>query len=255
MAESIWFASERARDLLVENGLSNLEQAFCMGQVLEGSHRHLGSRHAHKEVVRLQLLREGAEEVVFIKRQWRRDRWLPRPTDIRRGMAFRSVPFCEWRGLTALRGIGVDAAEPLALFQAQWSVRSAVVTRAVVGTSSLTELLRNEMTLHHDAIAKLSESALHVIHRIQDSGYAWLSMKAKHFYPSPLLNGRFAMSVIDCEGVYPHASSREQGRDYSAFVRSVPKTEAGARFLAALSKADEHPDIIRLNSSFTRKAA
>lgn len=255
MAETAWFASELARHLLCDNGISTLEEAFSVGQPLEGSRRRLGSRHKHKEVVRVELFREGVAEAVFIKRQWRRDRWVPRPVDVLRGMAFHSVPFCEWRGLNALRAIGVDAAEPLALFQTRWSIRSAVVTRAVIGASSLAEVLRGETALDPDDLPELSASVLAVIRRIQDSGYAWLSMKAKHFYPLLTLNGRFAISVIDCEGVYPGATLRERSRDYAGFVNSLPKTDAAGRFLAALVELDQQPAVVKLNPVFTRKAA
>ncbi|MEE8452547.1 MAG: hypothetical protein V3R99_11555, partial [Thermoguttaceae bacterium] len=118
------FGSQAALNLLSANGLVDLETVFDCGEVIPCRHQVKG--------VAVATLRDGDRPVrVFIKKQWRRSRLIPRLPDLRFGKAFSSYPLCEWRGLLRFRRLGLDTAEPLALFRHRWHpCRAAVVTGA-----------------------------------------------------------------------------------------------------------------------------
>src|SRR4051794_22381429 len=86
------FASDEVRRLLVANGISNLASAFQVGESLDDEHARRATRHAERRVVRLDLGDTNGTTTVYIKRQWKRERWLPRPTDIRHRIGVQCSP-------------------------------------------------------------------------------------------------------------------------------------------------------------------
>ena len=221
---NVWYASSDAQRLLTSAGLNSIDDAFRIGQPLEGMRRLKGSRHEYKEVVIANLARDNLSSQIYIKRQWRRERLLPRWTDVRRKRFTFGCPVAEWQGLMRLRSVGISAAEPLALFRQSWcSARSAILTRAVPAAHSLNELLDLGIvqTLHTDQAISLAGAVLHTIEQIQAAGLGWRSMKAKHFYPELLDTGEWRVWLIDCEGVYARASRRDRSKDRRRFLESL----------------------------------
>lgn len=223
MSDCSQFASAEIAALLRANGLDSLDDAFRLGEAVDAAHQQRASRHLNKRVVRLEL--RGARGVVtpvYIKRQWRRERWLPRVTDLRHRINLFCSPIHEWQGLRILQEAGFQVSEPLAVFCRGWGlVRGAVVTRAVPPESSMADLLLSgsllEMTIpRRDA---LIEAAAGVAARLHRARLSWRSMKAKHFYPEELADGSWRIWLIDCEGVYRWASRRDCRREWHTFLR------------------------------------
>src|SRR5205085_9853670 len=117
--------------------------------------------------------------------QWSRDRWLPRPTDIRHRIGLQCSPIHEWRGLRMLQAAGFHVSEPLAVFWRGWGFsRGAVVTRAVPPAHSMADMLLSGELEQMDAAkrASLIDAAAKVVARLHRARISWRSMKAKHFY-------------------------------------------------------------------------
>jgi hypothetical protein len=223
MAEQSRFASEEVKELLVANGLCNLETAFELGEPVDDLHQRRASRHQFKRVVTLELNAAGGPVRVYIKRQTAPDRWLPRLTDLRHGFGFLCTPINEWRGLRTLKGLGLAVAEPLAVFWQGWGVRrGAVVTRAVPPKYSLSDLIVRGELDQFTAVRResLIEAAILVIERLHRAGLAWRSMKPKHFYPEQLPGDQWRIWLIDCEGVYRSAGHRGFRRGWRDFLHS-----------------------------------
>jgi hypothetical protein len=234
------FASQEVEQLLSANGLADLNSAFELGEPLGDLHEGRASRHEYKRVVKLDLAAPDGVTRVYIKRQWRRERWLPRPTDIRHRIRLKCSPVHEWRGLRLLQGAGFCVAEPLALFWQGWGFsRGAVVTRAVPPQYSLADLIQiGEL----DAMApqrriSLIEASAKLIARLHRARISWRSMKAKHFYPEETSPCNWRIWLIDCEGVYNRATRRDCQREWGVFLRFVTPRMHDLRkaFLAAYS--------------------
>src|SRR5262249_2399262 len=143
-AGRVWAASDRARDLLEANGLRDIADVFACGEPLDGIRATYGNRHAHRGVVRARLHERGQTQVVYIKKQGGRGRWLPRWPDLKDGTTWLTMPEREWRGLALLRAIGLDTAEPLALFTAgRFSPQTAIITQATPPARDLLEMIEN----------------------------------------------------------------------------------------------------------------
>lgn len=224
------FASPGAQELLTVHGLVDLSAALTLGQPVAERHQRRAQRHAHKQVVCLPIESAGGSDFLYIKRQTRRTRLVPRWTDLRRGVGLWSSPMCEWRGLHLLRSAGFDAAEPLGLF---WSGRgwsqAAIVTRAVPPRLSLTDMILEGVITSFTAEERTSlvDAVWRVIAQLSNARLAWRSMKPKHFYPQPLGNRSWKMWLIDCEGVHARASSRDLHRCRENFFASLDSTQAG----------------------------
>ena len=240
MSHHCCFASAEVERLLAANGLRDLEAAFRVGEPLDDLHEARARRHEFKRVFKFDL--NGPEGVtrVYIKRQWRRERWLPRPTDIRHRIAVKCSPIHEWRGLRILQNAGFFAAEPLALFWRGWGFsRGAVVTRAVPPRVSLADLI---LSGEFEAMAPerrnpMIEAAANVIARLHRTHISWRSMKAKHFYPEEIAPGTWRIWLIDCEGVCRRATRRDCQREWRAFLKYIAARAPALReaFLAAYS--------------------
>ena len=169
---------------------------------------------------------------VYIKRQWRRARLLPRPTDLRHRIGVKCSPIHEWRGLRILQSVGLHVAEPLALFWQGWGFsRGAVVTRAVPPAASLADMIaRNELqAMTADRQQSLIGASVEVIRRLHRARISWRSLKAKHFYPEELRTGQWRIWLIDCEGVYRWASRRDCQREWHTFLHSLGKDAASLK--------------------------
>ncbi|HYW78093.1 MAG TPA: lipopolysaccharide kinase InaA family protein [Thermoguttaceae bacterium] len=215
----IEFGSRSALELLTANGLVDLDSVFGCGEVIPCRHKVKG--------VAVATLHDGERPVrVFIKKQWRRSRWIPRMPDLRFGKAFWSYPLCEWRGLLRFQEIGLDTAEPLALFRHRWHpCRAAVVTGAVPCEMSLREMIENGTLAGLDASARaaLGDAIVAVIQRIHQSGLGWRSMNIKHFFPAREDDGRWRIWLIDCEGVHGRVTPYYIQRDRKEFVMTIRK--------------------------------
>jgi hypothetical protein len=218
------FASDEAHALLRSFGLTDLEAAFTQGEQLGSQHRLRATRHEHKQVVTLPVQTPQGAERLYIKRQWRITRWVPRWTDLRRGVGLLSSPVCEWQGIHLMRSAGLAAPEPLALFwQGRGWSRAAVVIKAVPPDESLADLIE------HGAIARLSSQELTcliddivaVFTRLDEAKLAWRSMKAKHFYPERLASGDWRIWLIDCEGAHRSTLPRDRQRGRTSFLNSL----------------------------------
>jgi hypothetical protein len=218
------FASDHVKSLLVANGLRDLDAAFELGEPLDQAHEGRASRHVFKRVVTFELDGPEGATRVYIKRQWRRERWFPRPTDIRHRISVKCSPIHEWRGLRIMQNAGFDVAEPLAVYWQGWGFsRGAVVTRAVPPAYSLGDLIVNgefeNMALERRA--SLIDAATRVVARLHRACISWRSMKAKHFYPEEIARGTWRIWLIDCEGVYGRATQRDCQREWGVFLKYI----------------------------------
>lgn len=228
-------ASREIDKVLVENGLRCIDDVFEAGSPLQGALGRLGSRHHNRDVRRLTVKHGPAEIELYIKRQWRPTRYIPRPTDIRTGL-WRSTPVSEWRGLHLLRRIGVNTAEPWGLFQGAFpDTRSAIVIRALPVSSSLDFLLRENADLFRDSrtLEMLSTSISMLITQMFSAGLTWRSATAKHIYPGKS-NGSWMIWVLDCEGVHSNILLRDKQRCIRTLVNSVKEIDKEGRFTEKL---------------------
>jgi len=200
--DRIEFGSQAAEDLLIANGLVDLDSVFDCGDVIPCRHTVKG--------VSVATLQDGDRPVrVYIKKQWRRSRWIPRMPDLRAGKAFWSYPLCEWRGLLRFREIGLETAEPLALFRHPWHpCLAAVVTQAVPCPKSLRLMVDDGTIASLDTAARatLADAIATIVHRIHDARLGWRSMDIKHFYPARRDDGSWRIWLIDAEGVHGRAT-------------------------------------------------
>lgn len=235
------YASPEIEHRLVANGLRDLDASFRLGQPLDDQHEERGTRHFNKRVVRLQLKGGAADTTVYIKRQWKRERLIPRLTDLRHRIAIKSTPVHEWHGLRMLQQIGLHVSEPLALFwQGFGFKRAAVVTRAVPPTASMADMLETGelQAMHPVRREALIHTAADVVTRLHRAKISWRSMKAKHFYPEELAGGQWRIWLIDCEGVYRHASRHDRKREWQNFIDYFAKRTGGLQHeLTAAYKA------------------
>lgn len=191
---------------------------------MDDLHEARANRHTYKRVVKLDLKGPAGVEGVYIKRQWRRSRRIPRLTDIRHRTQLQCAPIHEWRGLRILQNAGFHVSEPLALFWKGWGfTRGAVVTRAVPPPYSLADLLlRGELqAMSAERRDSLTMAAAKLIARMHRARISWRSMKPKHFYPEEAAQGEWRIWLIDCEGVYRWATRRDRRREWRQFLRYV----------------------------------
>lgn len=224
MSNHCEFASAEIKQLLVANGLRDLDSAFAMGEPVDGEHGPLAGRHDHKCVVTLNLKGPSGDTRVYIKRQWRRERLLPRPTDIRHRIGVKCSPIHEWRGLRMMQRSGFDVSEPLAVFWQGWGFsRGAVVTRAVPPARSLRDFIGSGEfeAMEPDRRDSLIQAATRVVVRLHKRRMSWRSMKVKHFYPEETAPGSWRMWLIDCEGVYRWATRRDRRREWATFLNFI----------------------------------
>lgn len=215
------FANDEIEKLLAANGLQTLDDAFRVGDFLSGQHYRRATRHKNKHVVKFDLQGPTGPTTVYIKRQWRRERWLPRPTDIRHRINLFCSPVHEWRGLRLLEGIGVNVSQPLAVFWSGWGfARGAVVTRGLPPELSMADLLLGGklLAMPTERLNSMIDEAVRIVVQLHQHGISWRSMKAKHFYPEELPDGSWRIWLIDCEGVYRWASRRDCQREWKSFV-------------------------------------
>ncbi len=219
------FASPQVAQLLEANGIHDLDSAFRVGEPLDEEHEGRATRHFNRRVVKVALRDEsGATTDAYIKRQWKRDRLLPRPTDLRHRTRLLCSPVHEWRGLNTLQKAGFQVSEPLALFWSGWGFsRGAVVTRAVPPTRSISDLLYSGDLEQMDSAKRSSliEAATRLIARFYKERISWRSMKAKHFYPEDLGSNNWRIWLIDCEGVCRRASCSDCERDWRSYLQSL----------------------------------
>jgi hypothetical protein len=224
VSDKSWFASDAVQSLLVTSGVRDLDSAFRLGGPVDAQHQARASRHQFKCVVQLELPGRSGPTRIYIKRQWRRVRWLPRLTDLRHRIGIQCASLHEWRGLQILKDAGFDVAEPLALFWRGWGFScGAIVTRAVPPQNSLADMLLNGafQQLSGERRDALIEAAVGIIARLHRARLSWRSMKAKHFYPEELPDGTWRIWLIDCEGVYRHASQRDCRREWRTFLKFI----------------------------------
>jgi hypothetical protein len=236
------FASDEIANLFAANGLRDLDDAFRVGESLGEQHRRRATRHQNKHVVKLDLAGANGNTSVYIKRQWRRARWLPRPTDIRHRINLQCSPVHEWRGLRMLENAGFNVSQPLAVFWSGWGLaRGAVVTRAVPPELSMADLLLSGRLLEMpaDRLNALIDAAVNVVARLHHARISWRSMKAKHFYPEELNDGTWRIWLIDCEGVYRWASRRDREREWQTYLDSFTSHTSALKrvFIAAYDRA------------------
>ena len=228
MQNTTKFRSDEAREILFKNGLATLDDALNVGQPLSGAFAFRGSRHGHKEVVSIKLnvgdSEQDRHDTFYIKRQWKRQRLIPRWTDIRRGNGFCSVAEAEWNGLRRMKQAGIPVVEPWGLFCGKGGV-GAIITRAAPTPYSLQDLLSEGLTLNYsqNKRSQLVSAIISTITKIRAEQLAWRSMKAKHFYPHEV-QGSWRVCLIDCEGVSNNALERDWLRSTSDFIKSLHTT-------------------------------
>ncbi|MBN1441449.1 MAG: hypothetical protein JXA90_02020 [Planctomycetes bacterium] len=231
MKERAYFASEETRALLQSNGLADLTSAFGAGRPVETS------RHGHKEVAVAEARAADGQPVrLFIKRQWKLPRLLPRLGDALRGGMFQPDPVREWQGLQKLRSAGLKAAEPLALFCAPLGVRSAVVTREVPAQRSLADWLSASRAgeLADEEMRALAAATMATMRRIHDAGIGWKGMSPKHLFPRSDGRGAFEVWIIDAEGVHAHLKRRDERRDFRNFLKGLHQVGGGGPLASLL---------------------
>ncbi|MBC7817466.1 MAG: hypothetical protein IAG10_11295 [Planctomycetaceae bacterium] len=239
VADHQLIASERARALLAGNGLTSLEAVFDCGDPLPGARETFGNRHPNRGVVHTTLHGDGTSLRVFIKKQWRHERWIPRWNELWDGTAFLAMPAREWRGLNLLRAIGLDTAEPLALFTGgRFSARAAIVTCAVPAERDLLEMIEAG---HLDRLPAadrqgLAQEIAVVIQRIHGAGYGWRSLKPKHLFPLRQSDGRWRIWLIDCETVQTRPTPKQALRERRRFLEQLAELGVSADFRETISR-------------------
>ncbi|HEX5472734.1 MAG TPA: lipopolysaccharide kinase InaA family protein [Lacipirellulaceae bacterium] len=216
------FVSREIARLLSANGIYDLDSAFRSGTAVDEEHERRATRHRFRRVVKLALTDAAGSTTVYIKREWGRERWMPRPTDIRHRIGLLCSPIHEWRGLHMLQSAGFHVSEPLALFWRGWGLsRGAVITRAVPPTVSMADMLLHGEFERMEAAKReaLIAAAARVVARLHRARISWRSMKAKHFYPEELGGNRWRIWLIDCEGVYHWASRRDCQREWRTYLQ------------------------------------
>jgi len=215
--EKIIFSTPEAGEFLTACGLEDLESVFRLGRAVQPD------RHSHKEVASATLETKRTRERIFIKRQWRRKRQVPRWGDLIRGQARQSDPVREWWGLTWLRAAGLDAAEPLGLYYRTRSMRSAVVTRAVPAATSFHDMLRagSQERAAVESLEPLAEAVALTVRRMHAAGYAWRGVVARHFYPEIRPDSSWRVWLIDLEGVHRRLSPLSIRRDHRRLLESL----------------------------------
>lgn len=207
--------------LLAANGIRDLDSAFQVGESLDVEHEGRATRHFNRRVVKLELKSPAGATTVYIKRQWKVERWIPRPTDLRHRIGVFCSPIHEWRGLKTLQTAGFQVAEPLALFWRGWGfAHGAIVTRAVPPMRSMADMLHSgEFEQMDDAKREsLVAAATKIVARLHKERISWRSMKAKHFYPEDLGAHCWRIWLIDCEGVYRWATRRDCEREWRTYL-------------------------------------
>ncbi len=234
-ARATWYCSTDCARMLTSQGLGRLKD------ILSSMPKNPAGKHRHKDVRQVVLTGAGTSRVVYIKRQWAWDRSLPRWSDLRDGVAGRSDPVNEWRGLSALAAAGLDVPEPWVLFRdpRPLSPRAALIMSAVPVTSSLSDLVSSGWIerLDHAERASVATAVAAVVHRIEAAGLRWRSMKAKHFYPEQTADEACRMWLIDCEGVRAALCHRQNRRDREALLRSLELAGAPVAFVSQLVSA------------------
>jgi hypothetical protein len=222
--------------ILTKNGILTIDDVFNSGLPLQGSLKKLGNRHDNRDVRRL-TIKDGSVEIhLYIKRQWRPTRYIPRTIDIRTGL-WRSTPVNEWRGLHLLRGIGLNTAEPWALFQGVLTdARSAIIIRALPVSSSLDFLLREDAALLRETggVEMLSRNIVQIFMQLFSANLTWRSATAKHIYPEKIDSQNWKLWLLDCEGVHANISSKDKRRCVRNFIESVSKVDAEGYFTEKL---------------------
>jgi hypothetical protein len=216
------FASDEIARLLAANGIHDLDSAFRVGESLDVEHEGRATRHFNRRVVKLDLKSRVGATTVYIKRQWKLERWVPRPTDIRHRIGVFCSPIHEWRGLQTLQSAGFHVAEPLALFWGGWGfAHGAIVTRAVPPARSMSDMLHSGEIERLDAANRqaLIAAATKIVARLHKARISWRSMKAKHFYPEDMGRNRWRIWLIDCEGVYRWATRRDCEREWRTYLQ------------------------------------
>jgi len=242
MTNHAQFASGEIEALLAANGLQTLDDAFRVGQPLGHQHFHRATRHKNRRVVKFELEEPGGPTTVYIKRQWRRERSLPRPTDFLHRINLFCSPIHEWRGLQILEDIGMNVSQPLGVFWRGWGLaQGAIVTRSLPVELSMADLLLAGKLLEMptERLNSLIEAAVDVVVRLQWHGISWRSMKAKHFYPEAMRDGSWRIWLIDCEGVSRWATRRDYKRQWNGFVETLTQHSPSLRkpLLAAYGRA------------------
>lgn len=230
--DRVLYGGNQARERLTSAGIDDLEAAFSAGE------RVLKGRHDHKEVTRLCTSRGERTGELYIKRQNRRVRLLPRFRDLLEHGPFAGDPRKEWYGLNLLRSWGLHAAEPLALIYRPFSFRSAIVTSGVPGKRSLREMAREGAleALTDDQMEALSDAIVRTVNEIHNHGYGWRGMDAKHLYPAATDDGGFRIWLIDCEGVHRSRSRVTVDRDLGRLLGSLEKADAPQRLTESLKR-------------------
>lgn len=228
-------ANPEIDSILTKIGLHNIDDVFDVGSPLEGQYEKLGNRHHNRDVRRLTI--QDTDIDLYIKRQWRPTRYIPRPIDIRTGL-WRSTPVNEWRGLHLLRSIGLNTAKPWALFKgALTDARSAIIIKALPVSNSLDLLLREDASLFKDVaeLEMLSRNISLVFMKLFSANMTWRSATAKHIYPEKSDSNNWKLYLLDCEGVHSNISSKDKKRCIRNFIESVTKVDTDGRVTEKLS--------------------
>lgn len=237
-AAGAWYGSDEACRLLTANGMASLEDALAAGELLDGASKGLGNRHTAREITQVRL-NEGAATVrAYVKKQWCRERLIPRMAEFRDETVFLTQPAREWRHLGLLRSLGLDTAEPLGLFSNGWlGGQAAIVTRAVPPEQSLETLATSGKLVQIGTLARigLAQALARVVDTLRGARLSWRSMKPKHFYPMQTAESGWRIWLIDCEGLRCNAGVDYFSRDFSKLMKELRRIDAPGDFVGALT--------------------
>lgn len=225
------FSSPFAHDLLRTHKLDSLTAALTAGKDI---HR----RYDAKSVTYVDLNYHEKKIRVYIKRQWKQARVIPRLHSFFNGKAFKSYPLQEWQGLHHLRRLGLDTAEPLAFFRHRLNpYKAAVITCAVPGKHHLAQMIEEGALekLQNSERVKLIQTVASVVKQIHDAGYGWRSMNIKHFYPAQQTDGTWKIWLIDCEGIFRPVKTRHLERERRTIIRLIRQSGNGMSEIGNLS--------------------
>lgn len=217
------FASETVQAVLRHNGLGSVEAVYR--RCGRGRQRHRG-RTVWEETLRRG---DGSPLRVFVKLHWGRRRLWLRMNELRSGQMFQSMPVREWQGLHRLRELGLNVAQPLALYRSGlWSIRDAVVLSAVPASCSVHELIRSGRwaELPPEQRRSILEAMVSALRRIHAAGLGWRGASSKHIYPERTGDGAWRVWLIDCEGIHGGARRTTFARDFRKLQDSMRQSGA-----------------------------
>ncbi|MEZ6045587.1 MAG: lipopolysaccharide kinase InaA family protein [Planctomycetaceae bacterium] len=167
------------------------------------------------------------------------------------GLYKKPNPVREWEGIAAVKELGINVPDRLALFHEKgFKFRSAIITREVPGRQSVYQMIENQSwkSLGNEFQAGILDQMMAIINRIHEGGYGWRGVSTGHYFPVLNGNGTWTLSLIDLEGVHEGVSNSVVKRDYNKLVKCLLKYGGGDFSVKYVKQNWKNRDQIELNN-------